>query len=108
MDRATYGKSSLIWPKTFGAPLMPESMRPPVTTNKPVNRIFQSSCGVLLSEGTLCQKEAESRKKKKSEKDAAVNPALRLNRRLLQMQWKIVMIPVVVAEVRADQQCGLC
>ena len=36
---------------TFNTP--PLSL--PVTMNKPVNRIFQSSCGVLLSERTACQ-----------------------------------------------------
>jgi len=43
--------------------------------NKPVNRIFQSSCGVLLSESrTVCQK--KKKKKKRTEKDGAASSLL--------------------------------
>lgn len=38
------------------APLILHHWGPSVIMNKPVNRIFQSSCGVLLSEWTVCQR----------------------------------------------------
>lgn len=38
------------------APLILHHWGPSVIMNKPVNRIFQSSCGVLLSVWTVCQR----------------------------------------------------
>lgn len=92
LDWASFGKTLFIWHKLFSCTSNTPPLSLSVTMNKLVNRIFQSSCGVLLSEWTTFQKYRL--------------PVLPLSWRLLLIRWKIAMIPVVAGEVSAYQQHG--
>lgn len=64
LDRATCGKTLFIWPGLFSRTFNTPALSLSVTMNKPVNRIFQSSCGVLLAErekDRFCQKREKKR-----------------------------------------------
>lgn len=56
LEWVSFGKTLLIWHALSSCTFNTLPSSPPVTMYKPVNRIFQSSCGVLLSEWTVCQR----------------------------------------------------
>lgn len=56
LEWVSFGKTLLIWHALCSCTFNTLPSSPSVTMYKPVNRIFQSSCGVLLSEWTVCQR----------------------------------------------------
>lgn len=55
LDWVSFGKTLFIWRKLLSRTFNTPPLSPSVTMNKRVNRIFQSSCGVLLSQRPECQ-----------------------------------------------------
>lgn len=75
-----------------------------VTMNKPVNRIFQSRCGVLFSEETFSQRRRRRRKKQTNNKKTGYQLSSTTEPEVTLIQWKIKMIPFSSSR---NQQHGL-